>query len=564
MTEPARIVAGIDIGNSTTEVVLARAGVDAVDVVATGRAPTKRGKGSPESLDGAVALVRRLERQHKVRVTKAVAAPLRPVETTTATVPEERFDTGELWVAAAGSGTAAGGGAGAGRPVRFGDPLPVADRVAVVVPAGTGFAAAAAGLNPLLAQGRLAAVLMEDDEAVLVANRLDGDVPVIDEVDAATALGARRVAVEVSTGGRPLQVLPDPFKLMSLLGLEQRHVDDAARLAPLLLDATNAAVAWGGAPSRAPGSPGGWMDVDGEGQLPFLSGHQRVSTGAVGLARAYCLPPDEEAQVVDDLWTVDLAAVSSAVQARRSVGSPRPVSLAVLRSDAPYQDPSGPLAQRLGVPVLLASSEAAAARAGALSTPGAGDRCVVVDLGGGTIDTVSAETEVVAAGGGDMLTVSVAAFTAATVAAAEWVKRGPAHRVEAPQVLLAEDGSRAFLDRPAPPETLGTLVVRGPAGLLAFSRTLAPGEWRALRLRLKVDLVGGNVARTLRSGASTPGQVVVVGGPAGDEEVLTAVGGALPAGTVVGRGDVAGSLGHRYAVAYGLVILDAGGLTAER
>jgi hypothetical protein len=31
----------------------------------------------------------------------------------------------------------------------------------------------------------------------------------------------------------------------------------------------------------------------------------------------------------------------------------------------------------------------------------------------------------------------------------------------------------------------------------------------------------------------------------------------LPTGTAVGRGDVAGSLGHRYAVAYGLVLLDA-------
>jgi len=563
VTGASGITAGIDIGNSTTEVVLARVTAGGVDVVATGRAPTRRGKGSLESLDGAVALVRRLERQHDVQITGAVAAPLRPVETTTATVPEERSDTGPLWVAAAGSGTAAGTGAGAGRPVRFGDPLPGEDGVVVVVPAGTGFAAASAGLNVLIAQGRLAAVLLEDDEAVLVANRLDGDVPVMDEVDAAAVLAARRVAVEVSTGGRPLQVLSDPFKLVSLLGLEPGRVDDAARLAPLVLDAANAAVAEGGAPSGTTGSSGGWMEIDGAGRLPFLSGHQSVSTGAVGLARAYGLPPNDRAQAVDDLWTVDLAAVSTAVQARRT-GGPRPVSLAALRSDAPYRDPTGPLAQRLGVPVCLAPSEAAAARAGALSTPGTADGCVVVDLGGGTIDTVSPETEVVAAGGGELLTVSVAAFVSSTAAAAEWVKRGPAHRVEAPQVLLAEDGSRGFLDRPAPPETVGALVVRGPAGLLAFSRTLAPGEWRALRLRLKVDLVGGNVARTLRTLGSTPRTVIVVGGPAGDDEVLTAVGGALPAGTAVGRGDVGGSLGHRYAVAYGLVAVAAGEQAADR
>jgi hypothetical protein len=59
-----------------------------------------------------------------------------------------------------------------------------------------------------------------------------------------------------------------------------------------------------------------------------------------------------------------------------------------------------------------------------------------------------------------------------------------------------------------------------------------------------------------------------VGGLAGDDEILAAVAGALPPGTAVGRGDVAGSLGHRYAVAYGLALLEAvggaAGFTADR
>ena len=83
---------------------------------------------------------------------------------------------------------------------------------------------------------------------------------------------------------------------------------------------------------------------------------------------------------------------------------------------------------------------------------------------------------------------------------------------------------------------------------------LAPGEWRALRLRLKVELVGGNVARALRSLEVLPSTVVVVGGPAGDDEVLSAVSRALPDGTSVGRGNIGGALGHRYAVAYGLLV----------
>ena len=94
----------------------------------------------------------------------------------------------------------------------------------------------------------------------------------------------------------------------------------------------------------------------------------------------------------------------------------------------------------------------------------------------------------------------------------------------------------------------------GRPGLLAFDRRHAPGEWRALRLRLKADVLGGNVARALRTLGASPSTVVVVGGPAADDEAMAAVARVLPDGVAVGRGDVAGSLGHRYAVAYGLLL----------
>jgi len=212
------------------------------------------------------------------------------------------------------------------------------------------------------------------------------------------------------------------------------------------------------------------------------------------------------------------------------------------------------MALRLGIEVRTVPSEAVAARAGALTTPGCSAQAVVVDVGGGTIDVVTAERDVVAAGAGELLTVGVAALTGATPAAAEWVKRGPAVRVETPQLLLGEDGGRQFLDRPAGREVVGALAVRGPAGLLAFDRRHAPGEWRALRLRLKAEVLGGNVARALRTLDARPTTVVVVGGPAGDDEVLASVARVLPEGVAVGRGDVGGSLGHRHAVAYGLVL----------
>src|SRR5205085_5154668 len=109
------------------------------------------------------------------------------------------------------------------------------------------------------------------------------------------------------------------------------------------------------------------------------------------------VPPECERCEVDDLWAVDLAGVSAAVQARTGATRHRPVTLAALRSSAPYADPSAHLSALLGVPVRTVGSEARAAWAGALSTPGAGADSVVVDLGGGTVDTVSAAVDVVGA-----------------------------------------------------------------------------------------------------------------------------------------------------------------------
>jgi hypothetical protein len=545
------VAAGIDVGNSTTEVVIGRIGRDGVQVLCTGRAPTRRQKGSPASLDGAAALVRRLEREHGLRVEVAVAARIRPVDTRTASVPEPEADTGRLRVLAAGASTAGGIGHGVGRPHRLGGAVTGDDPLVVVVAAGTGYAAAVEALKVLAGAGRLAAVVLEDDEAVLVGNRLGGLVPIVDEVDGDAVLSAERVAVEVSPPGSPLQMLTDPLRLLDALRLEPHERGDAARLAASLYDASNAVVAVGGSSAWAP-APGGWVQIDGA-RLPFAPGHDAIRAGRVGAASGYAVPPNERARQVDDLWTVDLSVVADSVMTRVGGAASRAIGLAALHADAPLTDPGPALAERLGVPVHTVASEARAGWIGASSTPGATGEAAVIDLGGGTLDTISPSDAVVAAGGGQLLTLSVAALAGISGAAAEWVKRGPAHRVEAPQILLAEDGSREFLDAPAPAGAIGALVVRGPGGLLPFHRRLAPGEWRALRLRLKVELVGGNVARALRTLSETPDTVVVVGGPAGDEEVLSAVARALPDAVAVGRGNVAGTLGHRYAVAYGLL-----------
>jgi hypothetical protein len=108
------------------------------------------------------------------------------------------------------------------------------------------------------------------------------------------------------------------------------------------------------------------------------------------------------------------------------------------------------------------------------------------------------------------------------------------------------------------------LAVDGPGGWLPFDRHHGPGEWRAIRLRLKLAVLAANFGRAVRTLGQDPVQVLVVGGPAGDEELLGVIARILPDGVAAGRGDVGGTcaggpLGHRYAVALGLALAGLAG-----
>jgi hypothetical protein len=165
----------------------------------------------------------------------------------------------------------------------------------------------------------------------------------------------------------------------------------------------------------------------------------------------------------------------------------------------------------------------------------------------------------VAAGAGDLLTAATAHTLGISLAAAEWVKRGPCIRVDGAQRFEAEDGSRGFLERPAPAAAAGMLAATGPAGLLPFDRERTPAEWRAIRLRLKQAVFAVNLRRALAGRDSTPSQILLVGGAAADEELLGVLLRSLPFPVAVGRGSVGGTLsgppaGHRYAAAVGLAL----------
>lgn len=577
--------AGLDIGNATTELVLVdTSGV----VVAADRMPTRGLKGSPTSLQGAAALVRRcvrsLGREVEAALVEVVTTTVRPVHTVTTAVAAFRADTGRLAVLTSGSATVSGHGFGAGVPWDVRATVPDGPLVAVC-PRDVRYADAAGRIRTAREGGAdVVAVVVEADEAVLVGARTGLDLPVVDGVDAGHALVSGALAVEVAQAGHVLTRSTDAFALGDALGQVLAEQDwGLAYLAALAasLDGSSNAVVAVGAPGTADPrtrAPEPAVRIDGAWES-LRDKASELALAPVGVVDGFRV--DGTAHDLADLSVLDLGAVAAELRRGTAI---RDIVVATLDEPGSAIDPAPALAELLGVPVRSVPGgvvgEALTARAGAWTTPGA-EGVVVIDLGAGTCDVIGAATDhvpVTVAGCGDLLTAGVGRLLDVPRAVAEYAKRGPSLLVDGPQVTVGEDGRRRFLDRAVGSDLVGRLAVDGPVGLVGLPTTWSPAEWRGVRRRAKTAVVGGAVRRALAcAGGAYEGDgplsaVLLVGGPVADDEVTLAVAEALPDGCAVGRGRVAakrlapdvrvpggthdGSLGHRFAVAYGLTLTD--------
>ena len=97
-----------------------------------------------------------------------------------------------------------------------------------------------------------------------------------------------------------------------------------------------------------------------------------------------------------------------------------------------------------------------------------------------------------------------------------------------------------------------------------FSNKLAAEEWRSLRLAIKQETVAANIARAMLAFDEAPAALLLAGGGALDDELLRTVGESLRSIPVaVGRANIDGVHGPRFAVASGLVHLYAKGPRAK-
>jgi diol dehydratase reactivase alpha subunit len=598
------LVAGVDIGNQTTEVALAlveRKGPPCF--LALSLMPTTGIKGTVANVSGVRAALeracaaagRKLADISLVRLNEAVPVVAGvAMQAITETILTDSTLVGHNPDTPGGSGL----GVGTTTPVTALLDMPD-DPLIAVVPQAVPFDEAAR----LIAAARAAGVavvgaIVEANDGVLIANRLPGDaIPIVDEIEAIDAVPlSQRAAVEVAAPGAAVRTLANPYGIATLFGLDAATT---ARLAPaaraltgvrsaVVIRTPDAAVGERRIRTGAVTLKGarGTRRIDltkgatevmvtrGEvGDLLDVWGDIGTSAGAMfaeikqRLAEAIARP--SAAIGVRDLLAVDLLAPQPVVGGlSREVAPECAVALATMvEADASVSTRlAEALSGELGVRVELGGSEAGAGILGALTSPGVGRQLVVLDLGSGSTNAARIDTRgnvemVHLAGGGAMVNLVLGEEMAIDdVAWREDLKRNRVARVESLFSLRHEDRSLQFVAEPLSGHLLGqSVVIRGEA-MVAVPGGPAVEQVVESRRGAKARVFGANAERALRALAPggnlrSIGFVALIGGSALDFEIPSLLATRFAEfGIVVGTANVRGSEGPRNAVATGLVL----------
>ena len=481
-----------------------------------------------------------------------------------------------------------------------------------MVPAGADFDDVAAAVNAAVGNGvDVVAAVLAGDDAVLVTNRLDRPIPVVDEVAAVDRVPLGMLAaVEVAPPGRTIRTLSNSYGLATVFDLDPTQTRQVSPVARALTgnrsavvvrtptgDVTDRRIPVGELVLRGAGKTLR-VDVDAGAEAimdtlarvqPLDDAHGEPGTHVGGMLAQV---RDTMADVMDvagqpdvpvsEIAIRDVLAVDTFVPAEVRGGLAGEVALenavalaAMVRtSRSRMQLVADLVSEQLGAAAEIGGVEGEMAVGGALTTPGVDRPVAVLDLGGGSTDAalLTREGECTAvhvAGAGELVTKLVDSELALDDReVAEGVKRFPLAKVESFFHVRHEDGTVQFFDQPLPPHVFARVVVLTPDGPAPVPTRHGLDHVRRVRREAKRRVFVVNALRALRQVA--PGAnlraldfVVLLGGSALDFEIPDLIADALaPHGVVCGTGNVLGTEGPRNAVASGLVRAHAAALLA--
>ncbi len=599
-----RYIAGIDIGNSSTEVALARQDeTGALTITHSALAETTGIKGTLRNVFGiqeALALVAKRAGINVSDISLIRINEATPVigdvamETITETIITESTMIGH------NPKTPGGAGLGVGITITPEELLtrPADSSYILVVSSAFDFADIANVINASMRAGyQITGVILQRDDGVLVSNRLEKSLPIVDEVLYIDRIPLGMLAaIEVAVPGKVIETLSNPYGIATVFNLNADETKNIVPMARALIGNRSAVVVK--TPSgdvKARAIPAGNLElqaqgrtvrvdvaagaeaimkaVDGCGKLDNVTGEAGTNIGGM-LEHVRQTMAELTNKPSSEIFIQDLLAVDTSVPVSVTGGLAGEFSLeqavgiaSMVKSDRLQMAMiAREIEQKLNIDVQIGGAEAEAAILGALTTPGTTRPLAILDLGAGSTDAsiINPKGEIIAthlAGSGDMVTMIIARELGLEDRyLAEEIKKYPLAKVESLFHLRHEDGSVQFFPTPLPPAVFARVCVVKPDELVPLPGDLALEKVRAIRRSAKERVFVTNSLRALRQVSPTGNIrdipfVVLVGGSSLDFEVPQLVTDALAHYRLVaGRGNIRGSEGPRNAVATGLIL----------
>ncbi|HCJ9482179.1 TPA: diol dehydratase reactivase subunit alpha [Escherichia coli] len=599
-----RYIAGIDIGNSSTEVALATlSATGELSFVSSALAETTGIKGTLRNVHGIQEALAQATKKVGINVSDISLIRINeatPVigdvamETITETIITESTMIGH------NPKTPGGVGLGVGLTITPQELLtrPADTPYILVVSSAFDFADIATMINASVRAGyQLTGVILQRDDGVLVNNRLEIPLPIVDEVLYIDRIPLGMLAaIEVAVPGKVIETLSNPYGIATVFALNAEETKNIVPVARALIGnrsavvvktpsgdvkarsipAVNIELLSAGRTTRVDVAAGADAIMKAVGECPKLenvTGEPGTNIGGM-LEHVRQTMAELTNKPSNEIFIQDLLAIDTSVPVSVTGGLAGEFSLeqavgiaSMVKSDRLQMAMiASEIKQKLHVDVQVGGAEAEAAIQGALTTPGTTRPLAILDLGAGSTDAsiINQSGEIVAthlAGAGDMVTMIIARELGLNDRyLAEEIKKYPLAKVESLFHLRHEDGSVQFFPTPLSPHVFARVCVVKPDELVPIPGDLTQEKVRAVRRSAKERVFVTNALRALRQ--VSPGGnirdipfVVLVGGSSLDFEVPQLVTDALAHYRLVaGRGNIRGSEGPRNAVATGLLI----------
>lgn len=597
-----KLVAGVDIGNSTTEVCIGGMEENGTfQFLSSASRMTTGTKGTVPNVMGVkAALLEAMEKAglplsalDEIRLNEA--APVigdTAMETITETVITESSMIGHNPSTPAGAGQAAG-------ELIFLEHLSRADNeksYLVAASAKHSYEEVAAELNRYMPKKHICGVILQADEAVLVENRLDRKVPIVDEVRHIDKVPeGKTAAIEVALPGTTVRMLSNPYGIATLLKLSPEETRMITPIAKSLIGKRSAVVI------RTPHGniyeqilPAGSIQMEGSydrtvavdagaesimealqeaGDIRDIRGESDTNVGNMlsGIKKdmAKVSGENENSIRITDILAVDTMApvkIAGSLAGETCMEKAVGIAAMVKTRHLPMRQIAQKLEQELKVKATVAGVEAVMASLGALTTPGTQLPLAILDMGGGSTDAAVLHPDGTVetthqAGAGELVSMLIQTeLGLRSRVTAEQIKKYPLAKVESLFHMRLENGAMEFFQDSIDPRYYGHVVLLAPGELLKVEEDIPMEKILQVRKEAKKKVFVTNAIRALRRVAPDHNlknipNVVLVGGSAEDFEIPEMLMEALAEyGIVCGRGNIRGEEGPRNAVATGLLL----------